>query len=347
MSLTIILYALGSVLLGLILAVLLFYVVTRYYEARTDRTFMTHDENGFKRALAGKGVLWDYEESIVKGSTAPKVEFVALNPATGARRNVGLLDPRTGSVNLRPQYCVPRPFNATTVDGHKMIVEARVQFSLNRNLLKYVYQLEDFGLALETRIHSAFRAEIGQRHDEDLRSSLHEVEAGVVKRLRQAERDGDEEGEEGIALGVTFHTASFTYMEADDPDAVQLQAAPVLAADADGASVPAVLERTRTALRPQGLLGLNAQQVDKLADVFKGRDAASTNAILSVMEMQTRQQIAEALAASGQMVVLTPQELGLFGVAAQREALARQPASQTLSAPPPAPNGNAGVERRS
>lgn len=345
MSLATILFVLGWIVLGVIIAAILFYTISRYYEARTDRTFMTHDERGFKRALSGKGVLWDYEESIVKGSTAPKVEFVALDPATGARRNVGLLDPRTGSVNLRPQYCVPRPFNATTVDGHKMIVEARVQFSLNRNLLKYVYQLEDFGLALETRIHSAFRAEIGQRHDEDLRSSLHEVEAGVVKRLRQAERDGDEEGEEGIALGAIFHTASFTYMEADDPEAQYAAAAPVVTVGADGVALPAVIDRARlAAARPQGLLGLNAQQVDKLADVFKSRDPASTNAILTIMEMQTRQQIAEALAASGQLVVVTPQELGLFGAAAQ--AMARQPAAPRPESPAPVPNGGAHIERR-
>jgi hypothetical protein len=344
MSLSLILFVAGWVVLGVIVAAILIYVVTRYYEARTDRTFMTHDERGFKRALAGKGVLWDFEESIVRGPTAPKVEFVALDPATGARRNVGLLDARTGSVNLRPQYCVPRPFAATTVDGHEMIVEARVQFSLNRNLLKYVYQLEDFGLALETRIQSAFRAEIGQRHDEDLRSSLHEVEAGVVKRLRQGERDGDEEGEEGIALGAVFHTASFTYMEADDPEAQFAATAPVMTVSADGTSVPALIDRTRLAARPQGLLGLNAQQIDKLADVFKARDPASTTAILAIMEMQTRQQIAEALAASGQLVVLTPQELGLFGAAAQRDAMLRPTAPQP-GAPAPAPNG-AHIERR-
>ncbi|MDX2276098.1 MAG: hypothetical protein NW206_11670 [Hyphomonadaceae bacterium] len=335
MNLTLILFVLGWVALGVILAAILFYVVTRYYEARTDRTFMTHDERGFKRALAGKGVLWDYEESIVKGPTAPKVEFVALDPATGARRNVGLLDPRTGSVNLRPQYCVPRPFSATTMDGHKVIVEARVQFSLNRNLLKYVYQLEDFGLALETRIQSAFRAEIGGRRDEELRSALHDVEAGVVKRLRQGERDGDEEGEEGIALGAVFHTASFTYVEADDPEAAQMVALPAVAVSADGTAAPAPLDRARLAARHPGLLGLNAQQLDKLADVFKGRDSASMDAILSIMEMQTRQQIAEALAASGQLVVLTPQELGLFGAMAQREALARTAGAR------PSPNGGA------
>jgi hypothetical protein len=45
--------------------------------------------------------------------------------------------------------------------------------------------------------------------------------------------------------------------------------------------------------------------------------------------MQTRQNIAEALAASGQLLVLTPQELGLIGAAAQRDAMARRAAGLT------------------
>lgn len=337
MSLSVVIFALGCIVLALIVGAAIYYAFARYYEARTDRTFMTHDERGFKRALRGKGILWDYEESVVKGPTAPRVEFVALDPATGARRNARLLDPKTGSVNLRPQYCVPLPFAATTVDSHKMIVEARVQFSLNRDLLRYVYQLEDFGLALETRIHSAFRAEIGQRHDEELRSSLHEVEAGVVKRLRQAERDGDEEGEEGIALGAVFHTASFTYVEADDPAAASFGIAASTALTTTGAPEAATASAVRAAaVRAQGLLALTPQHLDRLADTFKDRDPASTRALLAMMEMQTRQNIAESLAASGQLVVLTPQELGLFGAGVQRDALLR--GAETAVAP--TPNGN-------
>jgi hypothetical protein len=40
--------------------------------------------------------------------------------------------------------------------------------------------------------------------------------------------------------------------------------------------------------------------------------------------MQTRQNIAEALAASGQLMVVTPQELGLIGASAQRDAMVQR-----------------------
>ena len=72
-----------AALVGVILLAVIFYVWTRYYEARYDRTYMTQDDRGFRRALEGKTVLWDYEETVVRGPTAPHIEFVALDPATG------------------------------------------------------------------------------------------------------------------------------------------------------------------------------------------------------------------------------------------------------------------------
>jgi hypothetical protein len=322
----------GIGIVALLLLVLAVYVVRRSYIARTDRTYMTHNEDGFRRALKGRGVLWDYEEAIVKGPDAPKLEYVAFDAATGSRKASTLIDPRTGSVNLRPQYCVPLPFTATTSDAHRLIVEARVQFSLNRELLKYVYQLDDFSLALETRIHSAFRAEIGRRPDEVLRGSLHEVEEAVIAHLRKAEADGDEVGEAGLALGVNFHTASFTYQEAEDhfaalaagvtQPAVVAGAAP---SSTDIRTTPsAAAAQNRNVTRAPGVLSLRPQQIDQLADAFKGREASSTAAILAMLEMQTRQNIAEALASSGKVVVVTSQEIGLTGASIQRDAAERK-----------------------
>ena len=346
-----ILGGLGLVILAL--GVVTGFIMRRGYVARTDRTYMTHDEKGFKRALKGKGVLWDMEESVVKGPDAPRLEYVAADPTTGGRKANKLIDPRTGSINLRPQYCTPLPFIATTADAHRILVEARVQFSLNRELLKYVYQLDDFGLSLETRIHSAFRAEIGKRHDEVLRASLHEVERAAIEALRQAERDGDEAGEPGMALGVNFHTASFTYSEAETygENGAPMSAAQAVAfagPNATPEAIAAIQNARAAAPRGQGVLSMRPQQIDQIADVFKGRDPASTQAILTLMDMQTRQNIAEALAGSGQLVVVTSQEVGLSGAAAQRVAIENvmaaspvQPPKPAAPAPAPQPNGAA------
>jgi len=344
---TILMIAAIAVVLLVLLA--LFYVVPRYYETRSDRTFMTHDEGGFKRALRGKGVIWDWEETIVRGPTAPPIEFVGTDPASGERRNVRLLDKRTGMINLRPQHCTPRPFTAVTVDAHKVIVDARVMFSVNRDLLRHVYHIEDFGIALETRIQSAFRAEIGRRHDEELRSSLDNVEAQVLEHLRRAEREGDEEGELGMALGVNFHHASFTYIEADEMQAggfaMMGHVGPAPAAGAEGAARAPV---RGGGMYAQGVLALNPQHLDRLADKFKGRPTEETKALLAILEMQTRQNIAEALAASGQLIVVTPQELGLIGATAQRELRrAHDATTSALSSATPAPANGGGFRAES
>lgn len=338
-----------AALVGVVLLGAGFYIWTRYFEARADRTFMTQDDRGFKRALKGKVVLWDFEESVVRGPTAPHIEFVALDPSTGGRVTRKLLDPKTGSINLRPQYCAPLPFEAITTDSHKVIVDARVQFSLNRDLLKHVYEIQEFSMALETRIQSAFRSEIGKRHDEELRRALHDVERNVIDHLRRAEEEGDEAGEPGMALGVRFHTANFTYSQ---PDEFTSGAAPMLGAVALPAGATPEQQQqamARAAIaRTQGVLALRPQQIDLLADAFKDRDPASTAALLTMFEMQTRQNIAEALAASGQLIVVTPQELGLIAAAAQRDHAARRAgqADAAIVTPPPANGGLHRVDTR-
>lgn len=318
-----------------LLAAVLLYIIWKFYQTRVDFTFMTHNDQGFKRALKGRGIIWDPEEFVVKGASAPRVEFVALDPANGQRRMTALLDQRSGRVNLRPQYCVPLPFQAITADNHKVMVEARVQFSLNRERMFFVYHLQDFGLALETRIQSALRAEIGKRQDEELRAALHDVEEGAVARLRKGEEDGDEVHEPGVALGANFHTVSFTYMAADEFGADGLSAlATGAGVGAPSGDAAASAERARAIMRSGGALALKPQQLDQLADVFRNRDSASTSAILTILEMQTRQNIAEALASSGQLMVLTPQDLGFVGAAAARDAMARRAEASPAAARP-------------
>jgi hypothetical protein len=246
------------------------------------------------------------------------------------------MDAKTGSINLRPQFAAPLPFDTVTEDDHKVTVDARVQFSINRDLLSHIYEVQELSQALDARIHSAFRAEIGKLKDEVLRASIAEVERGVVARLRQLEEEGDEKGEKGMALGINFHTASFSFVEQDEFAVALPGLAPGAAPTPEQA---AAIDRARQAARAQGVLSLRPQQLDQIADVFEGRDPASTAAMLAMLEMQTRQNIAEALAAAGQLVVLTPQELGIAGVDAERDA-AR---ARTAATAPPLSNG--GIQR--
>ena len=158
-----------------------------------------------------------------------------------------------------------------------------------------------------------------------MRAGLHDVERGAIERLRQAEDEGDESGEPGMALGVNFHTASFTYTQRRRIRTRRRW--PCRASALSGATPRRRGGRARKRARAQharrACWRSRPQQIDQLADVFTDRDPASTAAFLALLEMQTRQNIAEALAASGQLIVVTPQELGLAGAAVQRQMLAR------------------------
>jgi hypothetical protein len=143
-----------------------------------------------------------------------------------------------------------------------------------------------------------------------------------------------------MALGINFHTASFSFIEQDEFAVSIPGLTPGVAPTPEQA---AAIDRARQSARAQGVLSLRPQQLDQIADVFKGRDAAGTAALLAMLEMQTRQNIAEALAAAGQLVVVTPNDIGLVGLSAQREAAATRTRAvgEAAPAPPPLTNGGA------
>jgi hypothetical protein len=320
-----------------LVALVLAYLVWKFYQTQADFTYMTHNDRGFKRALKGRGFILDPEEFIVRGSSAPKIEFVALDPSTGQRKMTPLLDQRSGRVNLRPQYCVPMPFAATTEEGHAVVVTSRVQFSLNRDKMFFVYHVQDFATALETRIQSAVRAEVGKRTDEKLRAGLREVEDGALKTLRQAEEDGDEEHEMGIALGVKFHSVSFEFTTAKNFARGLGGAAAAVEGQAPGeGALAAVATLGATGAARVGPLSIDPLDMDAIADQFseQRRSPASTAAFLALVELQVRQNIAEALAGSGQLIVLTPQELGLTGADAVQHLLRARPAPAPAATTP-------------
>ncbi len=312
---------LGWVVAGAGALVFLTYTLTRFYIVRNDRTFMTHDETNYRRALKGWGVRWWPLESIVKGGSTSSLPFPSFSYSENKPVLRTLRNAKTGEVNLRPHFCAPPPFTTVTADNHQLIIHARVQFSLNRDLLRFVYHLDDFGDALVTRIQDAFRAEIGAREDEIVRAQMGMVCDAVIQRLRTADTEGDEQGEEGMALGVVFHRAGFEFRDPAQPgslDAALMRAA--VPGEPGGAAPEQMIEAARLQMR-RGAASFRPQEIDSLADVFVHQTPESTRAVLALLEMQTRQNIAEALAASGNVVVVTGQEVGLTGAATQADAV--------------------------
>lgn len=336
-------WVIAAIVGALLLVAFLAYAASRFYIVRADRTYMVHDETDYRRALKGWGIIWDPLESKVKGPTASRLEFPSYSYSDDKPCIRHLRDQKTGAVSLKPHYCVPPKFRVLSADNHDFQIDVQVQFSLNRDLLRYTYKLESFGDALVIRVQEAFRAEIGQRKDEQVRADVGVISQGVIARLRQAERDGDEETEEGMALGVTYHTASFTFKEIRPDSELDEAILSVASGPATAESEQRVnlLGGVRRQLRSQGVATIRPQDLDALGDVFVGRSFCATEAVLAILELQTRQNIAEALAASGHLVVVTGQELGLTGASAQLEAMreAERRRQAEAGAPPADPAG--------
>lgn len=335
-----ILVMIAAIVCGLLLLAFFAYAASRFYIVRADRTFMVHDETDYRRALKGWGFIWDPLESKVKGPTVSMLEFPSYSYSDDQRVTRHLRDQKTGAINLKPHYCVPPKFRVLSADNHEFQIEVQVQFSLNRDLLRYTYKLENFGDALVIRIQEAFRSEIGKRKDEQMRADVGVIAQSVIARLRQAELDGDEEREQGMALGVTYHTASFTFKEIR-PDSELDEAILSVAAgppSAESEQRVNLLGGVRRQLRSQGVATIRPQDLDALGDVFLGRPVCATDAVLAILELQTRQNIAEALAASGHLVVVTGQELGLTGASAQLEAMREAERRRQAEAGPPPPD---------
>ncbi|MGE0742437.1 MAG: hypothetical protein AB7O98_13940 [Hyphomonadaceae bacterium] len=326
--------------IALVIAVAI-YLTFKFYSTTVDYTHWTQNDRGYRRTLTGRGFILDPEEFVVKGDHAPRIEFPAIDPATGGRKSMALMDRKSGRISLRPHICTPLPFRCHTADDHAIMAEARVQFKLDVKKMKFVHHWQDmFGAALEQRIQSALRAEVGQLEDQQLRKKLNDVEDGALRRLRFAEENGDEEHEDGYALGVKFIGVTFDYTPGDYAPSQQAQMvmggdAPMMAVAASGdGATPAAPVGVRHAVRV-GPMSLTPQQIDKLADQFETKTPHSTAALLTLMEMQTRQNIAEALAGSGQLVVVTPQDLGLAGASVHGQMIERLRAQSS----PPGSNG--------
>jgi hypothetical protein len=334
----------GMIAGGVAAGLILIYLISRFYIVRDDRTFMTHDEKDFRRALRGWGIRWWPLETIVKGPSVSALAFPSFSASENKIVMRELRTRKTGEVNLRPHFCVPPPFTAVTADNHQLTIHARVQFSLNRDRMRFIYRIDDFGDVLVSRIQDAFRAEIGAREDEIVRAQVGLVNEGVIQRLRDADLEGDEKGEEGMTLGVVFHRAGFEFRtpsQTSELDAALMRASAAGGAGPDTAlTQTAIIDAARLQMR-RGAASIKPQEIDSLADVFVHQTPESTRAVLALIEMQTRQNIAEALAASGNVVVVTGQELGLTGQATQadavRDAMLRQRGEESAPVSPPAP----------
>lgn len=274
-------------------------VFRRLVRVLEDETYITRDWNkDFRRYLKPGLTLLYPQESVIKGKRIPLFDY----PSRGSGDEpitVPLRDEKTGSIDLNPQSLVPT-FTVRTKDPVEMRVTPEVQFTVILKRIEFVHkQGKNFGRQLVVRLRQAFSVEFGMRHEQTLQGQIGMVESAVLKALQEQEVSDP--------IGVEFKNIRFDFVRESGRSR-------------DGAHYPD--SDGETAPPTSGVAFIEQARLHHLGSLFE--QAERTQALLAILEMQTRRDIAEALARSHQLVVVTAQDLGLAGTAVQLDAMRRR-----------------------
>lgn len=295
---TTILVGVGALLL-LILLIVLIYRSSRTFDASPNHTYVVQSEGEIAGALREPATLWDPKMSVLRDKNAPDIAFPAQRPQTGEYYMRSLVNKRTGRFSLTVNTCTPRPFRSMTLDRHTMEITANVVFRIDIERIHIPSQLENFGATLSNRIENLFDNEISKLRDEEVRGKQFEIETAVTRSLRDIEEQvDDDEMMAGMPLGIKVYEANFSFREVD------LAAEAQIAASGDGS-------------RPSGPLWVDVTHIDRLADTLEHRTPEVRDAVMRLIELQTRQNVIELMCKSGGLVAFTAKELGLSDLATE------------------------------
>ncbi|KCZ59466.1 hypothetical protein [Hyphomonas chukchiensis] len=301
-----------------------------------DETYLIRSPEGRIQALTADMKVQPEDPRIVQFQNRKQLRFPVYDPRFNALSHDRLVTD-SGAISLRIHTTTPFPFTAVTNDGHTVTVTPSVSFAVDPARVTDLARLGDFGDQFERRIRSAFSGAIGRRKDEQLRESHHQIESEVTEELAGVETGTDALG---VPLGITVFEARFSYRDGAAlpsevviaPDTGATAAMPVTSAD--GADT-APDSPQRVALAPAasrgespahtsetpGAMQFLGTDLDKLLDQFRDRSPEQIATLLSLMEMQTRQNIVSMLSKSGGLVVFSARELGLKGNPVLQERL--------------------------
>ncbi|MFC7290372.1 hypothetical protein [Hirschia litorea] len=321
-----ILVLIGAVLLVALLGVLI-YRASRTFDANPNHTYVVQSEGEIVGALREPATLWDPKMSVLRDKDAPDITYPARKAQTGEFYTRSLVNRRTGRISLTVNTCTPKPFRSITLDRHQLEITANVVFRLDIERIHICSQLDNFGATLSNRIENLFDNEITSCRDEDIRAQQTRIEQSVTQALRSIEEDAKGDNMlNGMPLGIKIYEANFSFSEIDTM--AEAQAAH---AGPEG--------------RPIGPIWIDQQHIDKLADTLSDRTPEVRDAVMRMIELQTRQNIVEILSKSGGLVAFTAKELGLNDILSDTKE--ERGGANRMAAPKAGLNGNSNKESSS
>ncbi len=312
----------GGAALGFVASLVTGLMVARHYRKGAEGVLM----------LRASDVRGSWPKSM--GATAPQaVQFMTYRPDLERMQEVVLVDPAKRTFDRSVQTFCPRPFIVRTDDARDLRITAFVNFALNADRLGQAFRVQNFGLVFENRVKQAIRNEIGRRHNEQVQRDLMSINLKVAEVLRDQEAASDiENGALGqaIPLGLDVMEVNLelrdlsneggrVYTFAPYPGSGD-EAAPAHTpseGDADTPSAPMPAPSGPGQAAHPGVSAYSQGKLDEILDAFpKDRRPEAVQALLAILEMQTRQNIAEVLGRSGNLLVLSPKDLALTDIMA-------------------------------
>jgi hypothetical protein len=278
----------GVILIAVLLAALmafLLYRASRSFDAGAHVTYLTTKGGDFYGALRAPITLWDPSVKVLRERNAPDITIMTCDASGQNYFEKTLVNRRTGAISLRVHTCAPRPFVTRTSDKRQLLIKPKVSFQLDIERIQIPAQLDAFGATLGARIENLFDNAIGAMEDQDVFARQREIEQGVLQQLIEMETAVEGQQTVAMPLGIKIFEAMFSYEQ------------PNKAINKEG--------------RNGGPMGYDHEHLDDLVDMLEKADPRTTETLLRMMEMQTKQNIVDMLCKSGGLVAFTASELGL------------------------------------
>jgi hypothetical protein len=278
-----------------------------------------------------------------------------------------LMSPSTGAIDLRVYTMAIKPLLVMSVDQHTMKVDATLEFQLDKNRLFRCFQYGNLGVSLISRFEGAIISEISSRENQEIIQDISKIEQLIFEEMIALEEEDSSQLEDwrsehpdkyvntyfktkpSRALGIRITNVA-VHVEQDDT----LSDTPLVkGGEAAQGSVMSILPKHLDTVRDLFLRArakkfLRAHE-NKSDDTGKEGESGTTQiasfrddyeaaneALLRMLEMHTRENIARNAAKSGQMVVISSEELGLARTSIFRSGL-RVPEGKSTSEPKKGP----------
>jgi hypothetical protein len=290
--------------LGGVVALLTIWRVSKRYVnvVPGEFTYVVVGDEGFRRILVRSEFLWNPFEWIFRGSDVPDLSFTTIEQGTEKLVQRRLLDQQSGKVDLLV-HVLHRRFSAKSRDQRTLEVDAKLNFRLDGDLIHYTLEIGDFGSVLANEVEAAIYMRLSKIDDNEVGKNIDALQIDVLSDLNQIrEQLRAESKSTALPLGVSFIGVK-----------IKVNVLKPSMAGAGGEASASAAESISISV-----MSYDAEGLDAIQNVFLGKHErlgeplkAANAAILQMLEMHARQSIAQSLIQTGNLVVLTAEELGI------------------------------------